>query len=189
MRLFGEQGYAATSVAQIEEAAGLAPGSGSLYKHFRSKEELLSAGLEQLLSSRGATLAPLDAPPADTTADTSAALEAAARAGLERMGQDRDLNRVLFRGLAAFPELLEKFGEEEIARIGKDTAEFLAGLAGAGDRHTDWEALATVLQGATAHYWLLEDLFGAHPTGVSRERFVNALVGLAEAGIAAPPRR
>ncbi|MGH9208726.1 MAG: TetR/AcrR family transcriptional regulator, partial [Acidimicrobiales bacterium] len=31
MRLFGEQGYKATSVAQIEAAAGLAPGSGALY--------------------------------------------------------------------------------------------------------------------------------------------------------------
>lgn len=31
MRLFGEQGYKATSVAQIEKAAGLTPGSGGLY--------------------------------------------------------------------------------------------------------------------------------------------------------------
>lgn len=185
MRLFGERGYAATSIAQIEEAAGLAPGSGSLYKHFKSKEELLSAGLEQLLASRGDTLAPLEQRPADR----GAALDAAARAGLQRMAQDRDLNRILFRGLAAFPELLAKFGEEEIARTSRDTADFLAGLADADgtDGGTDWEALATVLQGATAHYWLLEDLFGEHPTGVSPERFLTALVGLARAGIAASP--
>ncbi|WP_415043409.1 TetR/AcrR family transcriptional regulator [Gordonia sp. (in: high G+C Gram-positive bacteria)] len=47
MRLFGEQGYRATSVAQIEEAAGLTPGSGGLYHHFRSKEQLLEAGIER----------------------------------------------------------------------------------------------------------------------------------------------
>ena len=47
MRLFGEQGYRATSVAQIEEAAGLTPGSGGLYHHFRSKELLLEAGIER----------------------------------------------------------------------------------------------------------------------------------------------
>ena len=43
MRLFGEKGYAATSVAQIEQAAGLSPGSGSLYNHFRSKEVFVEA--------------------------------------------------------------------------------------------------------------------------------------------------
>lgn len=38
MRLFGEQGYKATSVAQIEKAAGLTPGSGGLYHHFKSRK-------------------------------------------------------------------------------------------------------------------------------------------------------
>ncbi|MBO0855367.1 MAG: TetR/AcrR family transcriptional regulator [Nocardia sp.] len=47
MRLFGTQGYRATSVAQIEQAAGLTPGSGGLYHHFRSKESLLEAGIER----------------------------------------------------------------------------------------------------------------------------------------------
>jgi AcrR family transcriptional regulator len=42
MRLFGEQGYAATTIAQIEAAAGLSPGSGSLYRLFPSKQALLA---------------------------------------------------------------------------------------------------------------------------------------------------
>jgi AcrR family transcriptional regulator len=54
MRLFGEQGYAATSVAQIESAAGLAPGSGALYHHFKSKEALLDAGIDRQLDRRHA---------------------------------------------------------------------------------------------------------------------------------------
>src|SRR5262245_66296506 len=45
MRLFGEHGYAATTIAEIEAAAGLSPGSGALYRHFRSKRELLEAGV------------------------------------------------------------------------------------------------------------------------------------------------
>lgn len=49
MTLFGRQGYRATSVAQIEKAAGLTPGSGGLYHHFRSKEQLLEAGVERHL--------------------------------------------------------------------------------------------------------------------------------------------
>jgi AcrR family transcriptional regulator len=54
MRLFGAQGYQGTSVAQIEEAAGLAPGSGALYHHFKSKEELLEAGIDRQLDRRSA---------------------------------------------------------------------------------------------------------------------------------------
>ncbi|HEX7323452.1 MAG TPA: TetR/AcrR family transcriptional regulator [Mycobacterium sp.] len=54
MRLFGEQGYQATSVAQIEAAAGLAPGSGALYHHFKSKEALLDAGIDRQLDRRSA---------------------------------------------------------------------------------------------------------------------------------------
>ncbi|WP_343232121.1 helix-turn-helix domain-containing protein [Mycolicibacterium sp. CBMA 361] len=52
MRLFCEQGYRATSVAQIEAAAGLAPGSGALYHHFKSKEALLDAGIDRQLDRR-----------------------------------------------------------------------------------------------------------------------------------------
>jgi AcrR family transcriptional regulator len=54
MRLFGQQGYQATSVAQIEAAAGLAPGSGALYHHFKSKEALLDAGIDRQLDRRRA---------------------------------------------------------------------------------------------------------------------------------------
>lgn len=184
MRLFGEQGYAATSVAQIEKAAGLSPGSGSLYKHFRSKQELLAAGLDRLLAS---------GPPSPRTAEQPGELDdmltVAVRSGFDRMEHDRDLNRVAFRGLTAFPELLRRFGTEEVQRIEQETAQLLAGAASeAASDHADdrdWQAVATVLQGATAHYWLLEDLFGGeHPTGVSRERFIAALVSLATAAVA-----
>lgn len=54
MRLFSEQGYRATSVAQIEAAVGLAPGSGALYHHFRSKDALLAAGIDRQLDRRHA---------------------------------------------------------------------------------------------------------------------------------------
>jgi AcrR family transcriptional regulator len=173
MRLFGEQGYAATSVAQIEEAAGLSPGSGSLYKHFRSKQELLEAGVERIIESRN------DVPPAGgPPADAADRLWAAARAGLRRMDEDRDVSRLLFRGLDAFPELLKRFGDDEIRRVQRDTAAMLTGLCPEKPEEVDWGAVAAVLQGATAHYWLLRDLFGTHPTGVSEKRFVGALVAM-----------
>ncbi|MGR9093389.1 MAG: TetR/AcrR family transcriptional regulator [Gammaproteobacteria bacterium] len=48
LALFAEQGYAATSIAAIETAAGLAPRAGAFYRHFPSKEALF----EELASER-----------------------------------------------------------------------------------------------------------------------------------------
>lgn len=182
MRLFGEQGYHATSVAQIEEAAGLSPGSGSLYKHFRSKRDLLEAGVEAVLAAPH-DLLPAATPEPPPDKDTAELLRARTAAGFARMEQDRDVSRLVFRDLDRFPELLQRFGREEIARIQRDSAALLARLAGDSESSartdTDWEALAVILQAAVAHYWLLEDRFGAHPTGVSRARFIDALTQLA----------
>ncbi|MET4433284.1 MULTISPECIES: TetR/AcrR family transcriptional regulator [unclassified Mycolicibacterium] len=54
MRLFSDKGFEATSVSQIEAAAGLAAGSGALYRHFKSKDDLLVAGIDRQLDRRAA---------------------------------------------------------------------------------------------------------------------------------------
>ncbi|MCX8555247.1 MAG: TetR/AcrR family transcriptional regulator [Mycolicibacterium sp.] len=54
MRLFSEQGYKATSITQIEKAAGLVPGCGALYNHFKTKEAVLAAGIDRQLDRRRA---------------------------------------------------------------------------------------------------------------------------------------
>ena len=40
---------------------------------------------------------------------------------------------------------------------------------------TDWEAVSVVFVGAIAHYWLLRDVFGSHPSGVDEDRYVAAV--------------
>jgi AcrR family transcriptional regulator len=180
LRLFGEQGYASTTIAQIEAAAGLSAGSGSLYKHFRSKRDLLAAGLERLLGGGKQLTEQLRA---DQSTDVAEQLTDVVRAGLRRLDEDRDLSRLLFRGLDAFPDLLDRFGEAEIARFHREAAAMLADLRGDGRNpgkaeddsvQVDWSAVAVVLQGAPAHYWLMTDLLGEHPTGVDEDRFVAA---------------
>ena len=47
MELFGRQGYQATTVAQIEAAAGLSAGAGGLYRHFRTKRGVLEEALRR----------------------------------------------------------------------------------------------------------------------------------------------
>lgn len=184
MRLFGERGYAATSVAQIEAAAGLSPGSGSLYKHFRSKEALLVAGFDRLVPGGRVLADQLDSP---DSAGLVEQLTIVARAGLARMEEDREVNRLLFRGLESFPELLQRFGNEEIGRFHQATTALLSELAGDRAGAVDWAAVAAVLQGATAHYWLLADVFGRHPTGVDEDRFVAGLVALTVAVLTGAP--
>jgi AcrR family transcriptional regulator len=184
MRLFGEQGYHATSVAQIEEAAGLSPGSGSLYKHFPSKEALLTAGLERLLASNRDLMELLSRPiesEQKSDAHLQRQLEDVAVAGLRRMHQDRDLNRLLYRGLDAFPTLMARFRDEEIARVHAMTAGLLKQFAEWRGVSEDWDAVATVLVGAVAHYAMLEDLFATHPSGIGERRFVAAAARLAAA--------
>jgi AcrR family transcriptional regulator len=48
--LFGERGFKGTSVADIEAAAGLSPGAGGMFHHFKSKQAVLEAGIDRHLA-------------------------------------------------------------------------------------------------------------------------------------------
>jgi AcrR family transcriptional regulator len=100
--LFTEQGYDATTVAQIAERAGVT--KSTFFRHFPDKRELLVAGQEALsqLLTEGIAEAP----------ETASPLEAVA-AGLERassaMGpMNRELGPRLKAAIAASAELQER---------------------------------------------------------------------------------
>jgi len=100
--LFNEQGYDATTIAQIADRAGVT--KSTFFRHFPDKRELLVAGQEALskLLADGITEAPTTASP----------LEAVA-AGLERassaMGpMNRELGPRLKAAVAASTELQER---------------------------------------------------------------------------------
>ena len=179
MRLFADNGYEGTSVANIEAAAGLAKGSGGLYKHFESKRAVLVEGVSRLLAAGGDLREILGHPSAAPVALPDM-LRRIAKAGLDRLDQERDFNRVLVRDLDRFPDLLGRAREEEIALNHRQLTAWLT--AQAGTRRRDWSAIAAVLIGATAHYWLLRDIFGGeHPTGVSESAYIDAMADLAAA--------
>jgi len=100
--LFTEQGYDATTVAQIAERAGVT--KSTFFRHFADKRELLVAGQEALsrLLAEGIAEAP----------ETASPLEAVA-AGLERassaMGpMNRELGPRMKAAIAANAELQER---------------------------------------------------------------------------------
>lgn len=179
MRLFGEQGYTKTTIAEIEKAAGLSPGSGALYRHFRSKEDVLTEGVRSTIAANAELMATLGDDRASTL-PLREQLAALARAGLRRLDQERDLNRILVRDLAAFPELLAEVREGELRRTHAAMAQWLRAQSGPGPDDRDWEALAVMLVGSISHFWLLRDVFGgSHPSGLDEDRCVAAITEFA----------
>lgn len=69
LRLFSEQGYDNTTVAQIAESAGLT--KSTFHRHFPDKRDVLAAGQETLsrLLADGIAEAPADASPLDAVAE------------------------------------------------------------------------------------------------------------------------
>jgi AcrR family transcriptional regulator len=118
--LFTEQGYDATTVAQIAERAGVT--KSTFFRHFSDKRELLVAGQEMLskLLAEGIAEAPEGASP----------LEAVA-AGLERassaMGPaNRELGPRLKSAVAASTELQERDALKSVGLAAAMTAALLA---------------------------------------------------------------
>jgi AcrR family transcriptional regulator len=105
MHLFGEHGFRGTSVAAIEQAAGLTPGAGGLYHHFRSKDAVLTAGLERHLGRLGALrdIRRLFTGVGDLTIE----LTLTARYVLSELDAESELLSVLFTEARRRPELVQ----------------------------------------------------------------------------------
>ena len=88
--LFARQGYASTSVADIQQACGLSPGSGALYKHFPSKKALLQEATRRHVEQIGAMRDEYDRTRAS---DAKSAL----RQGAEQIWASIDNNSQLLR--------------------------------------------------------------------------------------------
>ena len=118
--LFTEQGYDATTVAQIAERAGVT--KSTFFRHFSDKRELLVAGHETLsrLLSEGIAEAPANASPLQAVA-----------AGLERassaMGSmNRELAPRLKAAVAASAELQERDALKSVGLAAAMTTALLA---------------------------------------------------------------
>src|SRR5687768_5216235 len=175
LRLFAERGFTATTVGDIEQAAGLVPRSGGLYKHFPSKRALFEAGVERQIRGvegieRIAELLPIG--------DMRSELTLLARALLAELSGEREIVAVLEKDGAAFPELRDRFFAEVVQRGYRQAAQlaqrWLKSTPG-GDS-VDVDALATLAVGTIVAYRRTEWTFGSDPLGVDEDRFVQAFV-------------
>ena len=180
MRLFAERGYERTSIADIQAAAGLAPGSGALYKHFPSKEAVLAAGLEDFVAGaeRARGLIRTVPGPAEE------ALGVLGRAAMQMLQDDRDVMRIVWRELEQFPALRDEIRERRMQSTYAAIADWLRERAARGElRVEDPEATAAVLLGALTSFKLFQALFGESPARLDDERFVLAWLRLMLRGL------
>jgi AcrR family transcriptional regulator len=118
--LFTEQGYDATTVAQIAERAGVT--KSTFFRHFSDKRELLVAGQETLsrLLADGIAEAPAGASPLEAVA---AGLE---RASTEMGPTNREIGPRLKAAVAASTELQERDALKSVGMAAAMTAALVA---------------------------------------------------------------
>jgi AcrR family transcriptional regulator len=182
MRLFAERGYERTSIADIQAAAGLAPGSGALYKHFPSKEAVLTAGMDEFLEG-GERARELIREVPGTAEEALAVL---GHAAMRMLHDDRDVLRIMYRELEQFPELRERMRERRMQATYAALADWLRERAARGElRVDDPEAAAAVLLGAITSFKVFQALLGEPPAGLDDDRFVRAWQGVMLHGLQA----
>ncbi len=171
VRLFAERGYDRTSVPDIQEAAGLSRGSGALYKHFPSKEALLSAAIERFVGQARDGRAELG----DMTLPVGEGSRRLVEGMLERLGANRDVLRILWRDLEHFPEMKALARGEIMQRTYLAVSNWLQENQRQGKlRPHDSEATAAVSVGSVAMFRVFEAIWGERAINISDERFASA---------------
>lgn len=156
---FSRRGFAGTSLADIEAAAGLSVGAGSTYRYFASKEAMLEAAVADALH-RADQLAVAE----------PASLEEAGRLCLSSMDELADLTRIVFRDLDRFPGILMPV----VDRLLEGPIRAVADRMAAAAPGIDGEAMATLLIGALVNVKVIEALGGERPAGVPEDRLLAA---------------
>ncbi len=175
MRLFSEHGYAATSIARIEAAAGLTPGAGGLYHHFRSKEAVMMAGIERQLARLDAlreirrVLTPLG--------DVKSELTLIARYVLAELDSESDLLRILASEARSRPQLLTAAADRLVSSTFAGFASWIAERAEHAIPSEQATATAVLGLGSLYSSRLLRDVLGV-PMQLDDETLVDAWVRL-----------
>ncbi len=184
MRLFSEQGYAGTSIVKIEAAAGLTPGAGGIYHHFKSKEALLAAGVERQLARLSAlrdirrVLGPLG--------DLEAELTLTARYILAELDSESELLRILASEARNRPQLLTAAVEELVSTTFTGFATWIGERSERPMPDQEATAIAAFGLGSLLSSRLLRDVLGTPPL-VDDETLIDTWVQIMTATLVAEP--
>jgi AcrR family transcriptional regulator len=184
MRLFSENGYSGTSITKIEAAAGLTPGAGGIYHHFKSKEALLAAGIERQLARLDAlrdirrVLGPLG--------DIKAELTLTARYILAELDSESELLRILASEARNRPQLLATAAEQLVNSTYTGFATWIGERTEAPLTDEQATAIAAVGLGSLLSSRLLVDVLGI-PASVDDVTLVDTWVQMMMASVRAKP--
>lgn len=174
LRLFAAKGFAATSVADIQRASGLAPGSGALYKHFASKRELLEAAVAYRIDSIVAAREQYDAGEPDSVEH---AVRTAGQLIWTNLTDSEDLLKVMLREPDELGDLDEKTWQVITDNAYQRFADELTALNRSGRTNIpDPEATAAVAIGALSYAATLRALTGRLPGNIDEDRYLEAWV-------------
>lgn len=172
LRLFADRGYEATSIGEIEIAAGLAPRSGALYKHFASKRALIDAALAERFGELDSIDQRIELMP---LGDLEAELTLLGRLALDELERERDLCRLVMKEGERFPELADAFHTGIVERGHRIAATWVESRAAALElKFPDPEATAQVMTDALVGYALQHHIFGERATRIESERVIGA---------------
>jgi AcrR family transcriptional regulator len=185
IELFARQGYSSTSVADIQRACGLSPGSGALYKHFPSKKALLQEATRRQIEQMGATW---DEYKRTRASDTKSALRQGAEQIWASIDDNSQLLRVMFREPEALDEMIDDLWTAVASTAYGRTARALSAANDAGvSQVEDPEATSTVLVAALAYLPIVQMLIRRTPGKLDADRFREAWLRLAEAAFTGVP--
>lgn len=177
LRRFARHGFDGTTVTDIEADAGLAAGSGSFYRHFRSKDEVFDAVIEREVDRSAARNRAL----ADTTpgADTRIALALEMERVLRGLQGLDPLIAILARERDRSPVLIEQVQRVMVEGGVEVNAELLGALDEVSPSVARRPVPAmSVVMSALVGYHLASRFFGGPPAGVSPADFITSLVDL-----------
>jgi AcrR family transcriptional regulator len=183
MRLFSQHGYAGTSVAKIEAAAGLTPGAGGLYRHFDSKEAVLAAGIERQLARLDALREIRHV--LGSLGDLKAELMLMARYILAELDSESQLLCLLASEARSRPQLLTAAVDQLVNSTFSDLAKWIGERAERPMTEDQATAIATVGLGSLLSSRLLRDVLGI-PAPVDDATFVDTWVQLMVVALADP---
>lgn len=179
IKLFARQGYAETSIADIQRECGLSAGSGALYKHFSSKRQLLEAATRRFADGFADDRKRFHVNPGESTEEV---LRRAATLIWDGIEENAPLFRVIFRE-PAFSDLADELWSAITENAYRRFAKGLRVVVDAGMmRIDDPEATAAVLVASLAYYPMVRLLIGHTPGEVDRDRYLEAWISHARAG-------
>ena len=193
IELFSTKGYEATSIADIQVACGLTPGSGALYKHFASKrallEEVLRRHVDGIAADHDAVVTAMLEGLDDDNSDLADVVRRGAQLVWQAMERDRAVIRITMRDLEPYPELVHQFWDDIVGILYKQATQLIEYVNATGRIAVDdAEATAAVLVASLTYFPILQALIGRTPGDLDADRYLDTWIDHALRSLGVEPR-